>query len=114
VGFHCAPGHLQLFRDLVVFAPLQQKISNLLLPWAQPDRLIFHDFSQGSVFEKNTRGNPGFGEIPGRLRYFACKKQQQWLVTRPTCTQLAKPGEFRHLKAPKSLKKETEFLSLRS
>jgi hypothetical protein len=43
----CAPGHLELRSDFRVVTALQQQLGNLLLPWAQANRLFLHVTSSG-------------------------------------------------------------------
>lgn len=42
MGLHRTPGHFELFGNLGVVTALQQQIGDLLLPWTQLNRLIFH------------------------------------------------------------------------
>jgi len=42
MGLYRTPGHLELPGNFRVVTALQQQIGDLLLPWTQPNWLVFH------------------------------------------------------------------------
>jgi hypothetical protein len=53
-----ASGHMELGSNFRIITALQQQFGNLLLPWAQANRLFLH-FRSSSRDEINNRRSPG-------------------------------------------------------